>query len=99
MSFNKNLTDSGLNPILQVLPESTSAIGFVECGLADASGERIINWAYTHKGIKEIYLEGNLFSKNIINKFAKLKKDKPNIVMLIEWPSEEFKKMVLENYK
>jgi hypothetical protein len=43
MSFNKNLTDSGLNSILQVLPESTSAIGFVECGLTDASGERIIN--------------------------------------------------------
>ena len=99
MSFNKNLTDSGLNSILQVLPESTSAIGFVECGLTDASGERIINWAYVHKGIKEIYLEGNLFSKNIINKFVKLKKDKPNIVMLIEWPSVEFKKMVLENYK
>ena len=36
---------------------------------------------------------------NEIYKFAKLKKDKPNIVMLIEWPSEEFKKMVLENYK
>ena len=99
MSFNKNLTDSGLNSILQVLPESTSATGCVECGLTDASGERIINWAYAHTGIKEIYLEGNLFSKNIINKFAKLKKDKPNIAMLIEWPSEEFKKMVLENYK
>jgi hypothetical protein len=29
----------------------------------------------------------------------KLKKDKPEIAMIIEWPSEGFKKMVLDNYK
>ena len=99
MSFNEDITDDGLGYILQVLPESTSAIGFVECGLTDISGKKIIDWAYTHKGIKEIYLEGNLFSKDIINKFVKLKKDKPEIGMIIEWPSKEFKKFVLENYK
>ena len=31
--------------------------------------------------------------------FMKLKKDKPDITMIIEWPSEGFKKMVLDNYK
>ena len=45
------------------------------------------------------YLEGNFFSKHIINKFIKLKNDKPDIAMIIEWPSERFKKMVLDNYK
>ena len=29
----------------------------------------------------------------------KLKKDKPDITMIIEWPSEGVKKMVLDNYK
>ena len=29
----------------------------------------------------------------------KLKNDKPDIAMIIEWPSERFKKIVLDNYK
>ena len=58
-----------------------------------------LDWAYNQKAIKQIYLEGNFFSKQIINKFMKLKNDKPDIAMIIEWPSEEFKKMVLDNYK
>tara|TARA_B100001250_G_scaffold35094_1_gene28303 strand:+ start:131 stop:724 length:594 start_codon:yes stop_codon:yes gene_type:complete len=99
MSFNKDLKDEGLIKILNVLPDSTSAIGFVECGITDIGGQKIIDWAYKIKGIKQIYLEGNFFSKHIINKFMKLKNDKPDIAMIIEWPSEEFKKMVLDNYK
>jgi len=97
MSFNKDLKDEGLIKILNVLPDSTSAIGFVECGITDIGGQKIIDWAYKNKGIKQIYLEGNFFSKHIINKFMKLKNDKPDIAMIIEWPSEEFKKMVLDN--
>ena len=99
MSFNKDLKDEGLIKILNVLPDSTSAIGFVECGITDIGGQKIIDWAYKNKGIKQIYLEGNFFSKHIINKFMKLKNDKPDISMIIEWPSEGFKKMVLDNYK
>ena len=99
MSFNKDLKDDGLIKILNVLPDSTSTIAFVECGITDIGGQKIIDWAYNHKGIKEIYLEGNFFSKNTINKFVKLKKDKPDIAMIVEWPSEGFKKMVLDNYK
>ena len=99
MSFNKDLKDDGLIKILNVLPDSTSTIAFVECGITDIGGQKIIDWAYNHKGIKEIYLEGNFFSKNIINKFVKLKKDRPDIAMIVEWPSEGFKKMVLDNYK
>ncbi|MDC0227482.1 hypothetical protein OAK51_03170 [Alphaproteobacteria bacterium] len=99
MSFNKDLKDEGLIKILNVLPDSTSAIGFVECGITDIGGQKIIDWAYKNKSIKQIYLEGNFFSKHIINKFMKLKNDKPDIAMIIEWPSEEFKKMVLDNYK
>ena len=99
MSFNKDLGDNGLDFIIKALPKSTSAIAFVDCGLTDVSGKKIIDWAYTHEDIKEIYLEGNLFSKNIINKFMKLEYDKPEISMIVEWPSEGFKKMVIQNYK
>ena len=47
----------GLIKILNVLPDSTSAIGFVECGITDIGGQKIIDWAYKNKGIKQIYLE------------------------------------------
>ena len=93
------LADSGLDFIIHALPKSTSTIAFVDCGLTDISGEKIIAWAYAHEGIKEIYLEGNLFSKSIINKFIKLKKDKPEINMIVKWPSEGFKEMVIQNYR
>jgi hypothetical protein len=99
MSFNKDLKDEGIIKILNVLPTTTSTIAFVECGITDIGGQKIIDWAYNQKAIKQIYLEGNFFSKNIINQFMKLKKDKPDITMIIEWPSEGFKKMVLDNYK
>ena len=99
MSFNKDLKDEGIIKILNVLPTTTSTIAFVECGITDIGGQKIIDWAYNQKAIKQIYLEGNFFSKNIINQFIKLKKDKPDITMIIEWPSEGFKKMVLDNYK
>jgi hypothetical protein len=99
MSFNKDLKDEGLIKVLEALPDSTSTIAFVECGITDIGGQKIIDWAYNQKAIKQIYLEGNFFSKQIINKFMKLKNDKPDIAMIIEWPSEEFKKMALDNYK
>ena len=99
MSFNKDLKDEGLIKILNVLPDSTSTIAFVECGITDIGGQKVIDWAYNQKAIKQIYLEGNFFSKQIINKFMKLKNDKPDIAMIIECPSESFKKMVLDNYK
>ena len=99
MSFNKDLKDEGIIKILNVLPTTTSTIAFVECGITDIGGQKIIDWAYNQKAIKQIYLEGNFFSKNIINQFMKLKKDKPDITMIIEWPSEGFKKMVLDHYK
>ena len=92
MSFNKDLKDEGIIKILNVLPTTTSTIAFVECGITDIGGQKIIDWAYNQKAIKQIYLEGNFFSKNIINQFMKLKKDKPDITMIIEWPSEGFKK-------
>ena len=92
MSFNKDSGDNGLDFIIKALPKSTSTIAFVDCGLTDVSRKKIIDWVYTHADIKEIYLGGDLFSKNMINKFMKLKYDKPEISMMVEWSSEGFQK-------
>ena len=32
MSFNKNNMDKGPNPILNVIPDATGILAFVECG-------------------------------------------------------------------
>ena len=98
MSFNKNIKDKGLNLILNVIPGTTKILAFVECSLTDTGALKIIEYAYKNKNINQIYLEGNFFSKLIQNKFNKLKIDRPQLTIRIQWPSETFKEMVKINY-
>ena len=98
MSFNKNIKDKGLNLILNVIPDTTKILAFVECGLTDTGALKIIEYAYKNKNINQIYLEGNFFSKSIQNKFNKLKIDRPQLTIISQWPSETFKEMVRKNY-
>ena len=46
MSFNKNIKDKGLNLILNVIPDTTKILAFVECGLTDTRALKIIDYAY-----------------------------------------------------
>ena len=98
MSFNQNIKDEGLNLILDAIPDSTEVLAFVECGLTDKGALKIIDYVYKHKNINQIYLEGNYFSKEIQNKFYKLKLDKPDLTIISQWPSQVFKDMVKKNY-
>lgn len=61
MSFNKNIKDKGLNLILNVIPDTTKILAFVECGFTDTGALKIIEYAYKNKNINQIYLEGNFF--------------------------------------
>ena len=98
MSFNKNIKDKGLNLILNVIPDTTKILAFVECGLTDTGALKIIDYVYKNKKINQIYLEGNFFSKSIQNKFNKLKIDSPQLTIRSQRPSETFKEMVKINY-
>jgi hypothetical protein len=98
MSFNQNIKDEGLNLILDAIPDSTEVLAFVECGLTDKGALKIIDYVYKHKNINQIYLEGNYFSKEIQNKFYKLKLDKPDLTIISKWPSQSLKEMVKKNY-
>jgi len=65
--------------------------------LRDNAALDIIDYAYKNRN--EIYLEGNFFSESIQNKFDKLTFKKPNLTIISQWPSQEFKKMVKKNFK
>lgn len=99
MSFNENIKDDGLKLILDAVPDTIKVLACVECGLRDNAALEIIDYAYKNRNINEIYLEGNFFSESIQNKFDKLRFKKPNLTIISQWPSQDFKKMVKKNFK
>ena len=99
MSFNQELKDDGVIAILNQIPKTISVIAFVECGITDTAGQAIIDWAATTKSLEGIYIEGNLFSKSMEAKFEKLRNDNPQLTVLSEWASDEFKEMVKKSFK
>ena len=98
MSFNENLKDEGIITLLNHLPLTTSVIAFVECGITDEAGQAIIDWSTKTNNLNGIYIEGNNFSKDMEEKFEKLRTDNPSLTFLSEWASEEFKEMVKKSF-
>jgi hypothetical protein len=98
MSFNQDLKDDGVIAILDQIPKTTSVIAFVECGITDKAGQAIIDWASKANNLDGIYIEGNIFSKNMEAKFQKLRIDNRNLTVLSKWASEDFKEMVKKTF-
>ena len=98
MSFNENLKDEGIITLLNHLPLTTSVIAFVECGITDEAGQAIIDWSTKTNNLNGIYIEGNNFSKDMEEKFEKLRTDNPRLTVLSEWASESFKEMVKKSF-
>jgi len=98
MSFNQELKDEGVIAILSKIPKTTPVIAFVECGITDKAGQAIIDWALENKEINGIYIEGNDFSNSMEAKFEKLRVDNPQLTILSEWASENFKEMVKKTF-
>jgi len=98
MSFNENLKDKSILLILNSIPKTTKVMACVECGLTDKAAETIIHWAYEAKNLQALYFEGNFFSRKMHEKFIDLTNGKPNLTVLSEWPSEQFKSMVKQTY-
>ena len=84
MSFNEDLKDEGVITILNHIPLTTSVIAFVECGITDKAGQAIIDWAAKTNNLNGIYIEGNDFSKDMEEKFEKLRADNPEIKNYID---------------
>ena len=98
MSFNEDLKDEGVITLLNHIPLTTSVIAFVECGITDKAGQAIIDWAAKANNLNGIYIEGNDFSKDMEEKFEKLRADNPRLTVLSTWASESFKEMVKKSF-
>src|SRR6056300_295987 len=98
MSFNEDLKDEGVITLLNHIPLTTSVIAFVECGITDKAGQAIIDWVAKANNLNGIYIEGNDFSKDMEEKFEKLRADNPRLTVLSTWASESFKEMVKKSF-
>ena len=98
MSFNEDLKDEGVITILNHIPLTTSVIAFVECGITDKAGQAIIDLGAKANNLNGIYIEGNDFSKDMEEKFKKLRADNPRLTVLSTWASESFKEMVKKSF-
>lgn len=98
MSFNQDLKDEGVLAVLEKLPNTTAVIAFVECGITDIAGHVIIDFVSRNKELTGIYIEGNEFSKSMEAKFEKMRIDNPQLTLLSEWASEEFRAKVKSTF-
>ena len=69
MSFNENLKDEGFITILNYISLTTSVIAFVEYGITGEAEQAIIDWSTKKNNLNGIYIEGNNFSKDMVEKF------------------------------
>ena len=98
MSFNGNLKDEGVINILNHIPRTTSVIAFVECEITNKAGNAITEWTNNASNLNGIYIEGNNFSKKMEMEFEKLRINNPNLIVLSEWASEDFKNIVKKSF-
>ena len=98
MKFNENLRDEGVINILNHISKTTSVIAFVECEITNKAGNAIIEWTNNASNLNGIYIEGNNFSNKMEIEFEKLRINNPDLIVLSEWASEDFKKMVKKNF-
>ena len=98
LSFNENLKDEGIITLLNHLPLTNSVIAFVECGITDEAGHAIIDWSKKTNNLYGIYIEGNNFSKDMEEKFEKLRSENPSLTVLSKWTSKEFKEIVEKTF-
>lgn len=72
ISYNANLGDAGAIALIRALPRSVTAIGMVGCGLSDASGAVLYDWAQNTENLTMLCVEQNEFSGTMRKKLSSL---------------------------
>jgi len=83
MSYNPNITDMGVQTLIEVFPQSITDLGFVSCGLGDEAGLTMLRWATTAKNLRLICIEKNNFSDALKDEFFVLGKKKASLSIVI----------------
>ena len=83
VSYNPLLGDRGAAILAGSLPLDVSEIGFVGCGMGDAGGRALLEWASQSTRLRMLCAEGNALSDGIKEEFSRLQKGRPGLVMVV----------------
>ena len=95
LSYNPEITDQGVGLLVKAFPPQITELGLVGCDLGDEAGEGIYQYL-ENSALELVCIEGNNFSPVLMDKFKKLREQKPNLSLLIK-PKEPFVGLSVEN--
>lgn len=72
LSYNDAIGDAGAIAMMQALPPSIRELGLVSCGIGDAGGEAILQWAKHATGLRVMCIEENHMSEALKRRLSKL---------------------------
>ena len=82
LSYNPEITDQGVGLLVKAFPPQITELGLVGCDLGDEAGEGIYQYL-ENSALELVCIEGNNFSPVLMDKFKKLREQKPNLSLLI----------------
>ena len=82
LSYNPEITDQGVGLLVKAFPPQITELGLVGCDLGDEAGEGIYQYL-ENSALELVCIEGNNFSSVLMDKFIKLREQKPNLSLLI----------------
>jgi hypothetical protein len=83
VSYNPGIGDAGASALLAALPASVTEIGMVGCGLRDASGQTLLDWAQQAQNIAMICVEGNDYSQQMRDRISNLRQARPGLFIVV----------------
>jgi hypothetical protein len=72
LSYNDAIGDAGAIAMMPALPPSIRELGLVNCGIGDAGGEAILQWAKNATGLRVMCIEENHMSEELKLRLSKL---------------------------
>lgn len=83
MSYNPDLTDTGVVALTRAFPPTLTELGLVACSIGDEGGAALLRWGKRAVGLQMICVEGNHFSVRIRQRFASLAQERPDLLVVV----------------
>jgi hypothetical protein len=83
VSYNPDMEDGGAIALAQSMPGNIRDVGLVGCGLSDAGGAALLEWADSAVGLQMICVEENRFSDQLRKQFVLLREENSSLVVFV----------------
>ncbi len=82
LSYNNGMGDEGCLALASNMPDSVSELGLVDCGITDAGGIKLLEWAKKATNLRMICIEQNNFSDQLKSEFQKFASDNSHLLFV-----------------